>query len=458
MVGNYKRVFFKTSQNRAVLMLIISIIMILSGGQKRHENEVNSHSQPTTIIKETVENNSKYDNHTSNVAEEQIQLTTEEKIEDFETLYKIIKENYPFLEVNKRVNGIDWLENKDLYIEKIVQTPNDTEFYKQLSSILRDLSNEHTHMLHKNNVLNYGIFYKSYKDTGSWREILYDELCKPEVLKRYKLKIENYEEGNETYYDGNYSRTNLSVDDIIKGKVARITIPSLIPYSMISEDEKKVKEYLEKVKDYQALIIDIRGNGGGDSQYFTDFLYPLIVPKTMYVESYLFYKNGSYVEKAIEYSKKMGSTYDLVKDMDLRKLPTLPPEVKKDFTYATKSIINIEPAKEGIKFKGNIYLLVDRAVYSSAEMMAIFSKDSGFATLIGEKTGGDGLGSDPMLAALPNSGYVFRFSIDYGTSMDGSCNEEVKTLPHYVVDNPQIMADPLQDKCIQKVLELEELN
>src|SRR5690554_1682467 len=46
------------------------------------------------------------------------QLTMEEKIEDFEYLYNLFKENYPFFEVNKRLNGIDWLSNKEHYIEK----------------------------------------------------------------------------------------------------------------------------------------------------------------------------------------------------------------------------------------------------------------------------------------------------------------------------------------------------
>ncbi len=62
------------------------------------------------------------------------------------------------------------------------------------------------------------------------------------------------------------------------------------------------------------------------------------------------------------------------------------------------------------------------------------------------------------MAALPNSGYVFKFSVDYGTSMDGYCNEEVKTQPHYEVGHPKQRADLSKDESIQKVLELEGLN
>lgn len=39
-------------------------------------------------------------------------LTVEQRLEDFDYMWKIIEENYPFLEVNKRLNGEDWLAKK----------------------------------------------------------------------------------------------------------------------------------------------------------------------------------------------------------------------------------------------------------------------------------------------------------------------------------------------------------
>lgn len=75
-----------------------------------------------------------------------------------------------------------------------------------------------------------------------------------------------------------------------------------------------------------------------------------------------------------------------------------------------------------------------------------------------EKTAGDGLGSNPLLASLPNSGYVFRFSKDMGTLEDGTCNEEYKTTPHYEINRPYKEFEFEKDKAIQKVLELEKSN
>lgn len=87
-------------------------------------------------------------------------------------------------------------------------------------------------------------------------------------------------------------------------------------------------------------------------------------------------------------------------------------------------------------FKGKIYLLVDKYVYSSSEMMASFAKESNMATLVGERTGGDGIGSDSMLIDLPNSGYILRFSKEMGVTEKGSINEMDQTQPDILVSDP----------------------
>ena len=68
-------------------------------------------------------NNGKFSNESNNINSKQ--LTEKEKLDDFEYMYTILKENYPFFEVNKRLNGVDWLAKKDDYISRIKATPND---------------------------------------------------------------------------------------------------------------------------------------------------------------------------------------------------------------------------------------------------------------------------------------------------------------------------------------------
>lgn len=87
-----------------------------------------------------------------------------------------------------------------------------------------------------------------------------------------------------------------------------------------------------------------------------------------------------------------------------------------------------------VGFKGKIYLLVDDYVYSAAEAFAVFAKSTGWATLIGTVTGGDGIGYDSVPVALPNSGLIIRFPMEMGLNPDGSINEETAAMPHIYVE------------------------
>ena len=64
-------------------------------------------------------------------------LTTIEKLQDFEYLYDVLEKNYPFFKVNERLNGIDWLGNKRKYERMIKNTKNDANL--EYSWVLRDL-------------------------------------------------------------------------------------------------------------------------------------------------------------------------------------------------------------------------------------------------------------------------------------------------------------------------------
>lgn len=68
-------------------------------------------------------------------------------------------------------------------------------------------------------------------------------------------------------------------------------------------------------------------------------------------------------------------------------------------------------------------------------MLASFAKNSKMAILVGERTAGDGLGSDPMLIDLPNSGYVLRFPKELAMTEKGSINELEQTTPDVIVQD-----------------------
>lgn len=83
-------------------------------------------------------------------------------------------------------------------------------------------------------------------------------------------------------------------------------------------------------------------------------------------------------------------------------------------------------------------------MFSSSEKFVSFAKSTGWATLVGERTGGDGLGADPVLVKLPHSHLIVRLPLIMGVTEQGVINEEKKTEPDIWADttkNPILLED-----------------
>lgn len=52
-----------------------------------------------------------------------------------------------------------------------------------------------------------------------------------------------------------------------EGKLAYVSIPSLSHDRIEADINAVLAPFLEKIRSYDALIIDIRGNGGGSTSY-----------------------------------------------------------------------------------------------------------------------------------------------------------------------------------------------
>lgn len=383
-------------------------------------------------------------------------LTVEQRLEDFDYMWKIIEENYPFLEVNKRLNGEDWLAKKEEYRSKIAAVKTDDEFLRRMRFVLSKLNNGHTNIISKEE---YPWFLQSYVRAGDGSEPWVNVLQQPNVLARYNQKpLAEQQISNEINNDTIISREG-EVIGKTSGNVRKVIVePDEIAYlgmqsfdgALMEMDNSEIHDFLLEVKDYKTLILDIRGNGGGNSSYWRVHIVPQLLNKPITYNTYLLYRGGAYSEAFMQ-AREIDNLIPIANIKD-EQLPSIPPEAITGFKSYTKNVDIVEPI-DPIGFKGKIYLLVDSSVYSSAEGFAAFAKGTGFATVVGARTGGDGLGIDPLVVALPNSGYVFRFSFEMGLNSDGSCNEEVKTVPAIEVD-PDTSKPLLDQPAIQKVLEL----
>ena len=370
-------------------------------------------------------------------------LTTREKLQDFEYLYDVLEQNYPFFKVNERIHGIDWLGNKRKYKRLIRNTKNDAEFYVAMDRILKDLNDGHTNIF---NGEGFKRFYKMYYPYCSQIPFWDDVFINPYVKNRYKFDgdIESIEL---------YKEPVLETKVLIEDELAYMKIKAMAgDYNIVEEDYIKIKEFLKEIEDNEKLIIDIRGNGGGCDVYWENIV-KLLIDEPLNIEYYAFFKDGhryKYDPYRIQYVAP-------IKKLDEKALSKFPEEIITDFDFYKTYSIYISPwgishnPEDDIDFKGKIYLLVDRNNFSSAENFASFAKDTGFATLVGETTGG-GKGFEWIpIIYLPKSKFAIRYSRELVMNQDGTINLEMKTIPHIQAD-PTPHEDFNKDKCIQAVI------
>lgn len=356
------------------------------------------------------------------------QLTTEQKKNDFLFLYETLEENYPYFGLRKRMNNVDWLANKDIYLKQIESTPNDSTFILTLRKIVNDLDDGHVNF----NCTRYGHegFSKAYEKASlenphykTWVDVFQSANTQIDywaaILKNSERSLQQTTSGTSKKSKPlpNYSDTITA-----NGLTAIMTIRSFNSHK-IEDEKEKINLFLDKITNCDHLIIDIQQNSGGATQYWKENIVERLIRDTTFFIQYPIIKEGA-VNRHF-YSDFFSDAQPLSKTQALSNIPE---ELLEESYYIKQEIDTISP-KNPVGFKGGIYLLVSNEVFSSSEGFAQFCKTTGWARIAGERTGGDGIGSDPALVLLPESKIIIGYPSLIGLNHDGSLNAEERTAP-----------------------------
>ncbi len=437
-------------KNLLVGMGLLGIMLTISGCGK--DANVQELKDVATLQQEKVEVGQ------SEIKENQIEgnwmnLTPEQRLKDFDYLYEVLKENYPYFGVSKRA-GIDMEEAYQRLRGDIEQCSNDDEYFELLTQFC---SNGIGHL----NVWGTRYFslmdnFKAWSEDNSRYKRLYKVLDN-EVSKVNYAKMQDYEQKKEQEQSQLKSVQqpqlqeqikifeNVETQIIKKDEIAYIAIHTFDP-NYYEESKTKIFDFYKKVKDYPHLIIDLCDNCGGGMSYYNDLIVAPNITEPLTVPTYFFMKGGAINKTLIDFDEVEeveGLTVEPIENVP--QLVRLNEEDKAEFDYFIKQDYVIEPLGEEKQFKGKIWMLVNENNYSSSEYAAMFTKASGFATLVGRTTGGDGIGIDPCVFVLPESGFIVQYSAIYGTTSDGASSEEFGTTPDILCAENE---DPLE-KCLE---------
>lgn len=398
-----------------------------------------------------------------------LNITQEQRLEDFAYLYQTLKENYPYFHVVQRMTGKEMEKVYQEYKEKVKTCDTDSKFFVILDQFTREA--EMIGHLSTISPLDYPWFKEAYEELSG------DTSEDGERMKRIGETYTNektafcYEKMDEVfwpvfdevmaYYD------NLEEDESQAGSAAsapenqgepqefsnvetKILEPGKIAYIKIcafdmagyEQDKKVLFDFYEQVKDYPHVIFDLTENGGGGMSYFDDLIAAPNIDEVLSTDVYMFMKAGKYNEKFIDFSEFQ----------PISEAPSLPRMNREDFTEFDLYMpitYQIEPLSSGKMLQGKLWMLVSEKVFSSSEYAEMFTKATGFAELVGTTTGGDGIGIDPNPIVLPNSGFLVRYSPIYGVTPDGASSQEFGTEPDITSPEGQ---SPL-DTCLREIAE-----
>lgn len=377
---------------------------------------------------------------------------------DFDYAFDTLENYYALFYRN---GSYDFLERRSDYKKEIENISTDREFFDRMNKILEDLGDGHTNLLDSE---------ESYDMKETF--VLSNKEEKGEVnvdLINYLFGIKISRLFDKVFKESRAATKNLITQDINK-EIAYLKIRAMIDpgTAHFEEDLELLKTYLKKSKNKKALIIDLRGNGGGNSAYTDTYLYPMILGKRKFKDSheYILFRSDEVFKYDPQYPE-LKDSIKKIKESDFKYLEDNIPFLKKDKKMIdnirknyTHIIFNpgLENAGEfgdEYKFNGNLYLLIDEDVYSSGQIAAHFFRDNKLGTIIGEKTGGDGIGTTPAMVKLPNTKYILRFSHELGLRETKSMEESTYTIPDIEIPKKDQSEIPSNDGCVKKVIEIE---
>lgn len=375
----------------------------------------------------TTESNSEKDSPLAHA----LSLTREQRLEDYDYLVKTLKDSYLCLGVHDRANPDDPAEGIFReYREMIEESDSDQTFYSAVYSTLYRLGiYGHLWIIEPEDYEEMLEWCENQDTTGreQWKKVIEASKDGYRKLKDFLDALDQGEDGGG--WQNGETGENVHTLLLPEVGVAYVKVDSFpTDYEEgYAKDRETLTDFFNAAGNCGDLIIDLTDNSGGSELYWQNLLVAPLTDVPLSCTNYALLadsgNNRPYIENVF-------APEELHPISELPDLPKLNRDGLDAATHFVESTLSVEPAAERAAFHGRVWLLVGPMVYSASESFSVFCKATGFAALVGQQTGGDGIGAlDPIFMRLPNSGILIQFTMMYGLNPDGSSSEEAGTAP-----------------------------
>lgn len=310
-------------------------------------------------------------------------------------------------ENNKSLIRKNYSDNSNIKIGSEILSINGVLMKDILAKIYPQVSAERIYF--KNAKIELYSFPRLYWQVFGKQDVFQIKIRSNGIIKKHSIKAVNLIEGYEM------KRT-----EVLNAKKKLLFIDKIayLNPGNFSGDEQVYQKFIDsafveiKNSNYKNLIIDLRNNGGGNDS-FSDYLVSYFADKPFKWNSEFTLKTSQFLK---EHTRKHNDTTNVF--------------FRKILTHKNGEIYNYEfeeykPQPKHNRFKGKVYVLINRQSHSQSAVTASQIQDYKFGTLVGEETG-----DFPTLYAsqfhykLPNTGIDVKVSKGLIVRVNGSKKQE----------------------------------
>ncbi len=261
---------------------------------------------------------------------------------NFDALWHTLDERYCFFSYKASEYGLDWQEVRARYQPAISEGMTREQLFEVLAAMTYELRDGHVNLYAAHDVARYGRWFDDYPMNYS-----------DSLERKYLGRADEYRQAAGLAYR--------VLDDNV-GYVRCASFSS-------GFGEGNLAQVMADLALCDALIVDVRSNGGGQLTYAARLASAFINERTL----------GGYM------SHKTGPGHD---------------------DFSTPEPVWLDPFT-GLRWQKPVAVLTNRRTYSAANTFVMYMKGLPGVTVVGDRTGG-GAGM-PLNAELP-SGWLVRFS------------------------------------------------
>ena len=283
------------------------------------------------------------------------------------------------------VRNIDWEQLYQTYRPQVNDDLSQDELWEIMTNLIEHLDDSHTTLYDGSNI---------YKSGYALNEQSIAEFDGNLILSKYVENATQVTSESELYY----------------AKIKEKEIGYIYLGSMNGENPGIIDNVLKKLEHYNAIILDIRQNTGGEDSYAARIAQP--------------FADGEHFIYSVQ--TRNGPNYDDFDDKNLY------------YTYSNNTNAYTKP----------VIVLTDRRTISAAEIFLLHMNSFSNITQIGDTTAGD-FSTVSNMRFLPN-GWRYVYSIQKYLLPDGSSLDGIGHIPDIYVKNTVADINSSQDKVLER--------